>query len=140
MLKFTETQIVFKELQNEVSLAINISNCPFSCKGCHSPHLQQDIGEILNKDSLTKLINKFSGITTILFMGGDGDINSIEELAIFIKRTTPLKVGWFSGQNNFPNVNLSYFDYIKLGEYIEELGGLDSPTTNQKIYTKNEFK
>lgn len=140
MLKFTETQIVFKELKDEVSLAINISNCPFSCKGCHSPHLQEDIGELLNTDSLLKLINKFPGITTILFMGGDRSIKEIENLSKFIKEHTSLKVGWFSGQNKIPDVNLEYFDYIKIGEYIEELGGLDSPTTNQKIYTKNEFK
>jgi anaerobic ribonucleoside-triphosphate reductase activating protein len=29
---------------------------------------------------------------------------------------------------------LHNFDYIKLGAYIEELGGLDSLKTNQRLY------
>ena len=28
------------------------------------------------------------------------------------------------------------FDYIKLGPYIESLGGLKSPTTNQRLYKR----
>ena len=30
------------------------------------------------------------------------------------------------------------FDYIKLGSYHEELGSLDSKTTNQRLYRKND--
>ena len=29
-----------------------------------------------------------------------------------------------------------FFDYIKIGPYIAERGGLDSPTTNQRMYKK----
>jgi len=29
---------------------------------------------------------------------------------------------------------LPCFDYIKLGEYIKELGGLNTPSTNQRFY------
>ena len=28
------------------------------------------------------------------------------------------------------------FDYVKLGQYIESLGGLKSPTTNQRLYKR----
>ena len=29
---------------------------------------------------------------------------------------------------------MQHLDFIKLGHYDEELGGLDSPTTNQRLY------
>lgn len=46
-----------------------------------------------------------------------------------------IKVGWYSGRQELAKeINLSNFDYIKLGPYIEELGGLDCKTTNQKFY------
>jgi anaerobic ribonucleoside-triphosphate reductase activating protein len=46
-LKYLNTQIVFQEIPDEISLAINITNCPNNCKSCHSEYLKQDIGEEL---------------------------------------------------------------------------------------------
>ena len=31
---------------------------------------------------------------------------------------------------------MQYLDFYKLGHYDAELGGLDSPTTNQKLFRK----
>ena len=44
MLKYTNTQVVFTEIPNHISLAINISNCQNNCIGCHSPYLKENIG------------------------------------------------------------------------------------------------
>ena len=33
-------------------------------------------------------------------------------------------------------INPEYFDYIKVGPYIEEYGPIDKKTTNQRFYTK----
>ena len=60
MIKYTETQVTFSEVPDEISLCINISNCPHRCKNCHSPHLQEDIGEELTFEVLDKLINTSS--------------------------------------------------------------------------------
>jgi len=47
-------------------------------------------------------------------------------------------VGWYSGKENLSSeIDLNYFDYIKIGPYKEELGGLDKPTTNQRLYAYN---
>jgi anaerobic ribonucleoside-triphosphate reductase activating protein len=54
MLKHCETDIVFREFPDEVTLAVNISNCPHRCKGCHSPHLQTDCGTELTEKELEK--------------------------------------------------------------------------------------
>ena len=136
MLKYVNTEITFSEVPDEITLCINISNCPCHCKGCHSPYLAEDIGEELKRDSLIDLIDRNEGITCICFMGGDSNPTSIEALSIIAKHHYPkLKVAWYSGRQTLPyDMDLEWFDYIKLGPYIEELGPLNSKTTNQKFY------
>ena len=70
-------------------------------------------------------------------MGGDSEPNEVERLAIFVRKSTnnKVKTAWYSGKQNFPpSCSLHNFNYIKLGAYMEELGGLDSPKTNQRFY------
>jgi anaerobic ribonucleoside-triphosphate reductase activating protein len=137
MIKYLNTQIVFKEIPNEISLAINITNCPNNCIGCHSPILKQDIGTELNSETLQTLIEKNAGITCVLFMGGDADRLGLVKLAKFIKRNYNLKVGYYSGLDHFTQLDLQYFDYVKLGPYKQDRGGLDSIYTNQILYKIN---
>ena len=56
-MKYVDTLVSFAEFPKEISLCINISNCPCHCKGCHSSYLSEDIGEVLNKDSLFEVIH-----------------------------------------------------------------------------------
>lgn len=136
MLKYVNYEVVFAEIPNEISLAINISNCPCNCKGCHSSYLAQDIGERLRYDNLISLIHKNKGITCVVFMGGDADPLSVNAYASIIKEQFPnLKVAWYSGRQELSkDINLKWFDFIKLGPYIEELGPLNNPNTNQVMY------
>lgn len=135
MLKYVETAVTFSEIPDEITLCINISNCPCHCINCHSSYLAEDIGENLTLDTIYKLIDSNEGITCICFMGGDSNPSEIDALAQFIKIYYPLKVAWYSGRQELSkDINLKWFDYIKLGPYIEELGPLNSKTTNQKMY------
>ena len=59
MLKYVETLITFSEFPDEISLCINISNCPNACVNCHSSYLKEDIGTILDYKELDKLIDTF---------------------------------------------------------------------------------
>ena len=136
MLKYVNTAVTFAEFPDEISLLINISGCPCHCEGCHSSYLAEDIGEPLDYIAITKLIiNSNKGITCVGLMGGDSDPEWINNLAEFIKTSFELKVGWYSGRNYLPSeINIRFFDYIKLGPYIKEYGGLQSPNTNQHLY------
>lgn len=135
MLKYVDTKVVFQEVPDEISLAINISNCPCHCKNCHSSYLVEDIGEELNSHSLQELIKANKGITCICFMGGDSNPEDIDALAQWLKIYYQYKVAWYSGRQELSkDIDLRWFDYIKLGPYIEELGPLTSPTTNQRFY------
>lgn len=139
MLKYVDTKVVFAEVPDEITLAINISNCPCQCKGCHSSYLAQDIGEPLDLQHLTNLIDSNKGISCVCIMGGDANPSEVDDIAQDIKEYYPeLKVGWYSGRQELnKDIELSNFDYIKLGPYIEEFGPLNSKTTNQRFYKVN---
>lgn len=134
-MKYVDTKVVFSELPNEITLAINISGCPCACHGCHSSYLANDIGTPLTCEELAKLIKKNQGITAISFMGGDANPDEINKLAHWVKAHTGLLVGWYSGRQQLAQeIKLFNFDFIKLGPYISDLGPLSSPNTNQRMY------
>ena len=143
MVKVASYDIVFQEIPGEVTLALNLSGCPCHCPGCHSPHLAEDIGEELNEELLDAVMNQYSGlITCVCFMGGDAVPAEVARLAAQVKG---LKTAWYSGRPGDPNQpetigrypHLSEaFNYVKFGPYIEELGGLKSEKTNQRLYKR----
>ena len=134
MLKYVDTLVSFQEIPDEISLCINISNCPNNCPGCHSAYLKDDIGTPLTYTELMRILKDIRGITCVCFMGGDKEPWEIQRLAQFVKEKG-LKVAWYSGKQELhEDIRLSNFDYVKLGPYIEELGPLTSHTTNQVMY------
>ena len=149
MLKYVDAKVVFAEVPDEITLAINISNCPCHCKNCHSSYLAEDIGKPLDLQHLTNLIDNNKGITCVCIMGGDANPSEVDDIAQDIKEYYPeLKVGWYSGRQELSkDIDLENFDFVKLGPYIEELGPLNSKTTNQvlleievvqdKVFTKD---
>lgn len=172
MLKYVDAAVTFSEIPNEITLCINLSNCPCHCVNCHSSYLADDIGEVLTITRIEKLIKSNSGITAICFMGGDNDPKLINHYAKLVKDIkverefeyivpedvyqreskkllykkgqvikyfdripANLKVGWYSGRQKLAKeIDLSNFDFIKLGPYKEEYGPLNSRTTNQEFY------
>ena len=137
MVKYHNAMVVFEEIPNEITLAINITNCPCKCPGCHSKFLWADTGTELTFEELDKLIKKNDGITTVCFMGGDSEPKYINELAEHIIKTTPdtIKVAWYSGRDTISDeISVNNFDYIKIGHYDDNLGALNKKTTNQKLY------
>ena len=136
MLKYVDTLVGFAEIPDEITLCINVSNCPCHCEGCHSPYLAEDIGEPLDLQHLTSLIDSNKGITCVCIMGGDANPSEVDDIAQDIKEYYPeLKVGWYSGRQELSKeIELKWFDYIKLGPYIPVRGPLDNPYTNQRFY------
>lgn len=137
MTKYANYDIVFAEIPDEVTLAINISNCPCHCVGCHSSQLADDIGEELTGEVIRDLVKSNKGITCIGFMGGDANPVEISEFARLIRESSNIKTAWYSGRPALPTdpeFNTKYFNYIKLGPYIKELGPLNNKMTNQRLY------
>ena len=146
MLKYVNTKVTFSEVPDEISLCIEISNCPCNCRGCHSSYLAENIGKpliyeetynnktVINCNPLSELIEANKGITCVCLMGGDSNPEYINILGRTIK-CHKLKSAWYSGRQELSKeIDLQNFDFIKLGPYIEELGPLTSKTTNQRMY------
>ena len=134
MLKYVDTLVSFQEIPDEISLCINLSNCPNNCPGCHSAYLKDDIGTPLTYTELMRILKDIRGITCVCFMGGDKEPWEIQRLAQFVKEKG-LKVAWYSGKQELhEDIRLANFDYVKLGPYMEEKGPLNSRTTNQVMY------
>lgn len=135
MIKYIDILVGFKEIPDEITLCINISNCPNNCPGCHSSWLLKDEGTPLTYVELKSLIKKNKGITCICFMGGDKEPWEIQRLVKLVKEDFNIKTAWYSGKDEmWKGIDLLYFDYVKIGSYKKELGPLNSPTTNQILY------
>ena len=137
MLKYLNTEVTCGEVPDEITLCINITNCKNACPGCHSPYLANDIGEELNEESLSKLIDDNFGISCVCFMGGDIDPKRVQELAKFVKKEYKgeIKTAWYSGRNEPPSpFNARLFDFVKIGAYMADFGALTSRMTNQHFY------
>lgn len=132
MIKYNDTMVVFRELPDEIALAINLTNCPFRCAGCHSPELREDIGKNLT-ENVIKTFASTPGITAICLMGGDASPEEVAKLGHLIK-ALGLKSGWYSGRDTLKGIDKLAFDYIKIGHYDKTKGGLDHKETNQKLY------
>lgn len=136
MIKYESVYETFEEIPTEINLCINITNCPIHCEGCHSKYLWKDIGDPLTTDVLDGWLQRHSGITCVVFMGGDSDPESINQLASYVRTNhSNIKTAWYTGRDNISDkIKISNFDYIKTGPYIQSLGGLDKKTTNQRMW------
>ena len=128
------TEIVLEEIPGKVTLAVEISNCQGSCIGCHSPFLRTNIGEELSFSVVKSLIDGNFGVNCFLFLGEGNDQEALLELAREIRQSYHhLELAIYSGR---PEVEEEF--YVKVGPYIEEFGPLNSPTTNQRLYSKKQ--
>lgn len=134
-MKYLYCKEVFSEVPGEITLALSISNCQIKCKGCNQKELWEDIGSILDSSVLKTLLRRHRGITCVLFMGsGNKEYQVLNSLAMEAHKNG-LKVAVYLGEDTIPEeLDKSYFDYIKIGHWDASKGGLDSPTTNQKMY------
>ena len=138
-LKYANYYIGYQEVPNEITLCINISGCPHKCEGCHSQYLWEYKGNYIS-DDIEALQDKYKGmITCICFMGGDQNLEELAELLFKTKHIYNLKTCVYSGNDDiyiFDDV-LQHLDYLKIGGFNLDLGGLDKQKTNQRFYRIN---
>lgn len=125
--------VSFQEVPNEISLVLLVGDCPHRCPGCHSPELWEAKGEDLEAN-LDIIIDQYADvITCVCFMGDGNDYHAMERC---FKRVQDrgFKAAIYSGYDVVA-YDVTHLDYIKIGKYKQQLGGLGSPTTNQRMYT-----
>lgn len=134
MIKYKDYYIVFEEIPDKVTLAINITNCQNRCVGCHSPELRRDIGTELTKCEIDRIISENDGINCICFMGEGNDREALKEIADYVIEKHHIDIALYSGRKEVESDLYGLFDFVKVGPYIEEFGPLNKETTNQRLY------
>ena len=136
MLKYVPgmTSVVMEEIPRMVTLAVDISQCTGTCRGCHSPFLREDIGEPLTEEVVDSLIRDNYGVNCFLFLGEGRDPETLVNLCRHIKAAHGIKVALYSGREKVEEKLMMEFDYVKVGPYIPEKGPLNVKTTNQRLY------
>lgn len=135
MLKYLYCKEIFEEIPDEITLGISISGCTIHCSGCHSKELWEDKGTPLTVGQLNHLLDEHSGISCLLLLGGEHDIDSL--IKLFQASFKRINTAWYCGLDKIPRDKqeiLQYLDYVKIGHYDHKLGGLSNPDTNQRLY------
>ena len=133
------TDIVLEEIPDRVTLAVEISNCRGSCPGCHSPFLKEDLGVELTPAAVDKLIGDNFGVNCFLLLGEGKDVQALLGIAEHLRRHYPeIERAVYSGRPEVEPEVRAAFDYVKVGPYVEALGPLNEPTTNQRLYYHGE--
>ena len=135
-LKYIGYSVVFQEIPEEVTLAINVSGCPHRCEGCHSKYLWEYKGNYLT-DDFTSIVNKYTDlITCVCFMGGEQNDLELIQMCSMAHRCG-LKTALYTGCNSIQDLSfdlVANLDYVKIGRYDEHCGGLDNINTNQRMF------
>lgn len=139
-MRYTNCQIVFQEVPKEISLAFSISGCSLKCDGCHSKDLwNKNNGHIMDKYILKSKIEKYSNlISCVLFYGGEWESDLIKFLDIC--KEYNMKTCLYTGLDDIPYDIKSKLDYLKIGKWNKNLGGLRNKNTNQKFLDLKENK
>ena len=133
-MKNSDYAVVFAEVPDEITFAVEITECPHHCIECHSPQLRKSTGTPLDEEEILFLIQTHPDITCFCFMGGDADHDSIVRFANFIHSNTRVKVAMYSGDDHLDGRLIEVLDYYKVGSYQKDKGPLSSKTTNQIFY------
>lgn len=136
-LLYYTTDILYKEIPSEVSLCISITGCTVGCKDCNSKWLWIDKGEPLTNHVIDQLLEKHPYVTCVCLLGESDNWVWVNTLNAYIKEKHHRKTALYTGhslQTALWFLNLYFLDYLKVGSYIKELGGLDSKDTNQRLY------
>lgn len=124
--------IVFQEVPNEISIAFYVCGCPLRCPGCHSPELWTEKSGFPLTDTLFQdILNRYrTRATCVLFLGGEWHIKTLTSYLQFA-RSQGYLTALYTGLEAIPAPLERELDFLKTGPWRAELGGLESPTTNQ---------
>jgi len=138
--------IVFQEVPDEISLCFSITGCKVGCKGCHSTELwNENYGSSLTNKIFIDWLKKYQSlISCVVFFGGEWHPSALIDKLI-IAKNFGLKTCLYSGKEackeaveKHIDIKISqHLNFLKTGAWQAELGGLESPATNQVFRNLN---
>ena len=140
--------VTLSEVPGKTALIVEFGNCQQRCPGCHSQHLwdPKESYDLSLSEVLTYIDSSlYEDINCILLMGGTTNgvsLDDLKKLVESIYRRFAIPVALYSGlpeeETRMSEIATWYgLDFLKTGDYREDLGGLESPKSNQKFYRKN---
>lgn len=131
---YSNLQIVLQEVPGEISICFSICGCKLRCEGCHSPVLwKEKNGQQLTPKVFETTLGKYKGFANcVLFMGGEWHQTELISCLDFA-RQEGYKTCLYSGEERVDDDIRKRLDWLKTGKWVTELGGLDSPMTNQRF-------
>ena len=138
--------ITLSEIPGKTALVVEFANCQQLCPGCHSKHLWCPGEDLSLSEVLTYIDCSLNeDVNCILLMGGTTNgitLSDLKKLVESIYRRFSISTAIYSGlpeeETKMDEMATWYgLDYLKTGDYREELGGIECPRSNQKFYKKD---
>lgn len=141
MLRIASISVGYQEVVGETSLVVFFSGCDVGCEGCHSEEFwDSSIGRIVSEPEFRSKLERHESICScVTFMGGEWDEDILASY-VKISKDMGFKVCLYTGRelDEISEDLTNEFDYIKTGPYVEDLGGLNSAETNQRMYQSDK--
>ena len=132
--------ITLSDVPNEIALSFCVAGCPLFCKGCSwnaTPDKNEydfDIKQEIDKEPLVTCINFFGGEWL------EDELVDYLKYAKEKKKATCLYTGLTLDEMKAQHpLIIPLLDYLKVGRWVEQLGGLDNPNTNQIFYDLHTY-
>lgn len=135
------TGITLTEIPDRITYFIELGNCTQHCAGCHSPYLADSVISPPTLAGVERMAERAAerGANAIALMGGTTNgISDNDLITILSHLSCILPVCLYSGSDDAERdrdlASQGNATWLKTGSYKAELGGLTSPTTNQRFY------
>lgn len=127
--------VVFQECPGEVALCFSFYGCPLRCAGCHSEELwQANGGHPLTLQTFNAYLDRYAGlITAVVFFGGEWQPLYLKKL-LQVAQQRNLITCLYSGLNHVSRHLRPVLNFVKLGPWRQQQGGLSNPNSNQHFY------
>ena len=138
--------ITLSEIPGKTALIVEFANCQQRCPGCHSQYLWCPGEDLSLSEVLTYIDCSLNeDVNCILLMGGTTNgipLEDLKKLVESIYKRFAIPTAIYSGlpeEETKMDEMATWFglDYLKTGDYREELGGIECPRSNQKFYKKD---
>ena len=137
--------LTFAEVPDKLAVYFEIGDCGKGCKGCHSPELQEPCDGV-PLSVLKKIAEKeiARGANAICVLGGTEcrSLAHLDLLSFLQVMSSIAPTCLYSGSDDVDYVQrvaaLGGCTWVKIGSYKEDLGGLQSPTTNQRFFKREQ--
>ena len=143
LIPVVSTGITLNEVPDKVAFYVELGECTQHCAGCHSPHLWEPVAHKTTLEDLQAQADEAidKGANAIVLMGGTTNGLSMDDLikvidGLEVIAQTCLYSGIDDMEVNRYIAEHSHLTWIKTGSYKDELGGITSPTSNQRFFRK----